>query len=122
MITALEYLKAKQRISKGCNIAACGSCPLGSINNGLNVICSVLERKYPEKAIEIMEIWAKDHPIKTFLTDFLEKYPNAPMDADGMPNVCPSDLGYTDNEDKDDCDMSCQTCWNRELEEENNNE
>lgn len=49
--------------------------------------------------------------MKTMLEDFLEKYPNAPINDKGLPAPCPRDLGY----EKDafyDCSL-CNACWNR---------
>lgn len=121
MMTAIEYLRAKQRMTKKCTMI-CNECPFSINNNASGCFCLDFERNNAEKAIEIVENWAKQHPIKTFLTDFKEKYPNAPMDTNGTPNCCPHDLGYTDNADKDDCNMDCKDCWNRELEDDKNEE
>lgn len=112
MMTALEYLKTKSRMTEACTIN-CNDCPLSHMAE-FGVSCIKLECDEAEKAIEIVEKWAKEHPVKTFLTDFLKKYPNSPMDTNGTPNCCPYDLGYTD---KKDCDWDCKKCWNRELKE-----
>ena len=32
--------------------------------------------------------------MKTYLQDFLEKYPNAMLDREGLPVICPYQLGY----------------------------
>ena len=114
MMTALEFLKAKVRMTQNCNVD-CLDCPLSYRNNKTGKSCTKFIITSPEKAIEVVENWAKEHPVKTFLSDFLEKYPNASMDADGMPNVCPIDLGYSDTPDKEFCGMDCKKCWNREF-------
>ena len=114
MMTAAEYLKAKYKMTQNCRIR-CKSCVLSDTNNGLSVGCNALEKEHTEKAIEIMEIWAKEHPVKTILTDVLAKHPNIPLNKDGTPRICPFTLGYTD---KNDCDWDCIKCWNRELGEE----
>lgn len=87
---AVEYLKAKARMTKRgdgavCNIS-CKDCPIGIDNNGVEANCRKLESYYPEKAVEIIEQWAAEHPKKTRLSEFLKMYPNAQLRPDGMLN------------------------------------
>ena len=44
--------------------------------------------EFPEEAVEIVEQWSKEHPIKTYKDDFLEKFPK-----------------------------DCELCWNMPIEE-----
>lgn len=84
---AVEYLKAKARMTKVgdgvhddlCGIS-CDECPLYDENNGMEVDCQNLESFYPEKAVKIVEKWAKEHPIKTRQSEFLKMFPNVPME------------------------------------------
>ena len=109
---AIEYLKIKNRMTQNCNIN-CFDCPLSYKNTKTSESCTEFIRTYPEKAIEIVENWAKEHPVKTFLTDFLEKYPKALMDSDNTPlNICTYSLGYIELKD---CIHDCTKCWNTEL-------
>lgn len=65
-----------------------------------------------------VEIWAEEHPQRTRLEDFKEKYPHAMMETDGTPTICCIDLGYR----KENCDPikeSCVDCWNMPVEEGN---
>lgn len=64
--------------------------------------------------VEFVERWSKNHPQKTRLQDFLEKYPNAPIEVDGTPKVCCENLGYSK-----DCnaEVDCVSCWNKVMEE-----
>ena len=76
----------------------------------------IVENTYPEAAAKV-KAWkkAKEKPQKTMLQDFLEKYPKAILDQDSTPfNICPCDLGY---KNKQYCERSCMTCWNRPLEQ-----
>lgn len=63
--------------------------------------------------------WSKNHPKKTRLQDFKEKYPNATFEKDSeIPHACCDDLGY--------CfcksikgggpDGDCKKCWNEPVE------
>ena len=53
-MNAVEYLKAKGRMTNGCKYS-CDECPLSSENNGINRGCAIFEVQYPEQAIEIVE-------------------------------------------------------------------
>ena len=59
--------------------------------------------------------WSKNHPRKTRLDDFKEKYPDAPVDSDGYPEcICPWHLGFMKEEE---CrEKSCRECWNKPVE------
>ena len=109
-------LNSLGRTKWGCYGVKCSNCPLYFNNSGIEVNCGELEMSYPERAIEIIEKWSQEHPLKTFLSDFLEKYPKANLNNDGTPKgVCPYSLGY--EEEQDWCDGRCMKCWNRPLEE-----
>lgn len=105
-MTAIEYLKTKARMTNKCGIE-CYDCPLSFSNNGIGESCRALERNYPEKAVEIVEKWAKEHPIKTRQSEFLKMFPNAKIGRDGCIEVCPMGL---DQRTKCDGSMSCVKC------------
>lgn len=64
--------------------------------------------------VQFVEQWSKDHPQKTRKKDFLERYPNAPIEVDGTPKACCENLGYCK-----DCnaEVDCINCWNTVMEE-----
>lgn len=112
-----NYLAEKKRMSKttesGVCKVECTNCLLSSYNNGDGICCTDFEMLYPKKAIEIVQKWSDAHPQKTFLTEFLKNYPNAPLDDDGTPKgICPRTLGLMDI---DDCDDNCIKCWNQPM-------
>lgn len=95
----------------------CTKCPLSSKNNGTseNLSCANLEIHYPEKAVAIVQKWSNEHPQKTYLSELLEHFPNAPLHDNGIPeDICPFHLGFMS---KDDCrnDRNCVKCWNQAL-------
>lgn len=111
---AVKFIKEKVRM---CNIQdMCSDCPIGSIKGGHHVSCLGWIYDYPEQAVELVEKWSAEHPRKTMMQDFFEKFPNAPRsDTDGTPqNVCPYDCGYTKDEN---CAGNCRKCWNRPINE-----
>lgn len=116
-----QYFAEKQRMVKlqtgeVCEIS-CEECPLSSMNNGEDIVCSDFETCYPEKAIAIVQKWSDEHPQKTYLTEFLKHYPSAPLYEIGTPKgICPYHLGLMD---KDDCPKTyrdCVKCWNQSIE------
>ena len=43
----------------------------------------------PERAVKIVEEWSAAHPRKTRQSVFLEQWPDADKDKDGVCNICP---------------------------------
>lgn len=118
---AKEYLKELVRMfdslredrykgEPSCTGVACEKCPF---YKSKIIGC----REFFPESVDIVEKWSKEHPAKTMLTDFLEKYPNARLDGNGVPRFCPKDLGY-EKDGKAHCrNLHCVDCWNRPLEE-----
>ena len=80
---AVEYLKELYRMcSKQCS---CDDCEFTQVR----ATCDHLGLESPEKAVEIVENWVKAHPVRTRQSVFLERYPNAKADEDGVLNICP---------------------------------
>ena len=56
------------------------------------------------------------NPNKTYLEDFREKHPDAPMGAEGMPTCCIEDVYGTGAVDLNMCERyDCAVCWNRKM-------
>ena len=112
----MEFLKAiniKNRMCKYFN--DCIVCPLSIINNKINETCLMFVTHHPEEAEEILIKWGERTSEKTMFQDFLEKYPNAPLNENGIPMTCPYKLGY--DAVCTDCKFDCKKCWNRPLED-----
>ena len=114
-----NYLSERRRMTKQQAVGVCklncANCPLSEKNNDMDISCSTLEILYPEKAVAIVQKWSDEHPQRTYLSEFLEHYPNAQLDDDGTPeNICPCCLGWMDIND---CGMdhSCAECWNQSI-------
>ena len=114
-----NYFSEKARMSKttksGICKVECAKCPLSSNNNGVGECCIDFEMLYPKAAISIVQRWSNAKSQRTYLTEFLKHYPNAPLGDDGTPNFCPSRLGLMSI---DDCrkDYNCVKCWNQPIE------
>lgn len=113
---AIEYLKQEGRMTKGCKTSenCCEECPLHKARAELGEgDCIDYRYKYPEKAVAIVEEWAKEHPVKTYMSVFLEKFPNAK--ADDVIDMCVETV--FGNSVPECGDINCEKCWNREVEE-----
>ena len=115
-MTAKEYLETRARMLKSskrgkCN-RDCESCPFEANNNGEELDCGRFEAVNIEQAIEIVQKWAEEHPVKTLLHKLLEEFPNTRLRDDGTPlSFCPENLGLSKNRG---CGgMNCIQCWNR---------
>lgn len=113
---AVEYLKQKNRMTNNCTIA-CNTCPLAIENNNRNLVCANLERHYIEEAVAAVENWAKEHPVRTYKSVFLERFPDAKVEHSGTP--CPCIIYIFGEKAKPvNCGTSgCVYCWNREAKE-----
>lgn len=114
----MDALKFLEEFDRMCNHHVknyCKGCPRAESPD-----CGVDKMNEEERAklISDVEKWSKEHPQRTRLQDFREKYPNALMEADGTPTICCIDLGYRQY----DCDPlkeNCVDCWNMPVEEGN---
>lgn len=104
---AVEYLKERNRMIEKRE------------NNKIIATLALVESQKPNKAVATVEQWAKEHPVKTYLSVLLEKFPNAILCEDGTPAICPHNLFGGEKWDK--CERSAFVCddfWNREFKEE----
>lgn len=111
----MKFVEAFKTVKRMCDIEHCLTCPLSEDNNGTKESCCYFMIQFPEKAEKIITKWAEEHPQKTILQDFLEKYPNAKLNEEGFPKFCPFTLGFCDNG----CEVcvDVKDCWNRPLED-----
>lgn len=111
-----NYLAEKARMIKTNEMGECGinckDCPMSYHNNRTRLKCNIFEVNHPKKAIEIIQKWSDEHPLKTYLSEFLKHYPNATLQNIGDHGFCLKYLGV-----KVLCDRDCQKCWNRPIEE-----
>lgn len=123
--TTNYFAEKKRMIEKNryiCEVIGCADCPLHWSKNGMSISCTKLEKNYPDKAVAIMQKWSDEHPPKTYLSEFLKNYPNAPLGDDGTPDtLCPYELGLVSMED---CKNGrhCIDCWNQPIEDSEDGE
>ena len=97
---AVEFLKALGRL---CNNYLCGdNCPL------IDSCDDESDDGYVRK-VQMVEQWAKEHPVKTRQSEFLKMWPDAEIGDDGYPSVAPCQL-YKDMEEKNEDGVCCKNC------------
>lgn len=99
---AVEFLKTRTRM---CNDSSCERCTL-------KFFCESNFQEQStsaEKAVSVVEQWAKEHPVKTRQSEFLKQWPNAEIGDDGYPSVAPCQL-YEDMEEKGENGVCCKNC------------
>ena len=97
---AVDFLKAFGRL---CNNYVCGdNCPL------IDSCDDESDDGYVRK-VQIVEQWAKEHPVKTRQSEFLKQWPDAEIGDDGYPSVAPCQL-YKDMEEKDENGVCRKNC------------
>ena len=80
----IDFLLERKRLcdSQHNGIEPCDECPLediGDEQSNVEIIKSAISR---------LQKWSDKHPKKTYVQDFLEKFPNARIGDDGLPAVC----------------------------------
>lgn len=105
--------------SRMCMDLDCGSCPIGE-ECGLH--CNKWMMEHTSAAVEIIEKWAAEHPVKTRQDLFLEQFPNAEMMGGALMIMpCSIDIRLVQT---DCCNNSsnCSRCrkeyWLQEVENE----
>ncbi len=107
----MDYLREYARMCE--HHSSCAVCPLHEINSSW-VNCQAALYSNTNEAKKIIAKWAEEHPEKTRLQDFLDKYPNARIMKSGDPCACCANLGYI--EECPGIDF-CKECWGKPLEE-----
>lgn len=88
---AVEYVKELRRMCKMQKI--CNGCPLRNNGTCIAGLCDDGLCDEAEKAVQIVEKWAKDNPVKTRQSEFLKKFPNAMINkSDGVLCITPCSI------------------------------
>ena len=123
---AVEFLKEAKRYCEWCKNTTqdgkkrlCDACYFEKLNNIFN-----LHSMAYCKFVEIVEQWAKEHPVKTRQSEFLKQWPDAEIGDDGLLSIAPCQLNVEllQCESQDDCEErgACGKCrcdfWLKEVE------
>lgn len=113
---AMEFIRERNRMCK--HFRVCAECPANS------VICGTIgETNDAERLVQIVEEWAKEHPRKTRQSVFLEQWPEARVDKDGILRICPADIAKSLRDEYGGCENPMENChkcrrefWGQEVE------
>lgn len=91
----MDAVKFIKQINRLCEAQEnCKDCPLighaCDVNTATIMSCYNIESV--QKMVQIVEQWAKDHPVKTRQSEFLKMFPNARIDDSGVLLFCPKDF------------------------------
>ena len=116
---AVEFLKTLCRM---CN-CECRKCEFWKRLSGFET-CTVWRKTHPDEAVAIVEKWAKEHPVKTRQSVFLEQYPETRIGDDGVLQINPCSISASHRNARGNCatmSSECQDCrrefWMQEVEE-----
>lgn len=110
---ALKFIKEFYRMCDYYSGGFCKGCPR---KEEPSCDSSTMSDEELAKLISDVEKWGKEHPRKTRLQDFKQKYPNMKLRDSGIPWACCSYLGYC--ESCDEAKSNCIVCWNMPVEED----
>ena len=115
---ALEFLKERKRMCTSCK--GCDGCPL----EGTHCVLSyATDDEDYERIIATVEQWSKANPRKTRQSVFLEQWPKAAIDVNGVVQICPMYISASHRDNNGSCaypDKACEDCrrefWMQEVE------
>lgn len=111
----LMFLSELKRMCNSYKSCSLSPCPL--YKDGIFNYChpqGIDTSEDIERVLNTVEKWSKEHPKRTYLSVFLEKFPKTKLNDSGVPRFCICNLGF------DYCSIcidDCKTCWNREYKE-----
>lgn len=110
---ALEFIRERNRMCRRFD-RSCDGCP--AYENGW--LCG--SDAWDERLVATVEQWSKEHPIKTRQSVFLEQWPEAEIDVNGVIQLCPMSISAAhrdSNGERKDPTKPCRDCrrefWNR---------
>lgn len=114
---AVKFIEGRKRLCK--TYANCSGCP--SNDSGARCKFSLTMGDEAAKQVELLEEWSATHPRKTRQSVFLEQYPEAKIDDDGVIAICPTAFSSVYRDDIGKCAwVSCSKCrhefWMQEVE------
>lgn len=136
----MEFKEFAKEYNRMClSYPNCIGCPIAEeINNrGLQTNCGNIDFLTEVNGESIIEKWAKEHPVKTYESDFKDKindllktFPNHKVrgfvedtNIDICDSFCVADFYFNGDTIKSKCNYingnlnACKDCWKREIDE-----
>lgn len=118
---AVEFIRERKRM---CDTKEhCVECPIyEEMRNDIKP-CITWDEEEPEKAVAIVEKWAREHPRKTRQNALLKAFPDASLDENGIVRVCPASVSNERRDEKSggcgNANLDCYKCrydfWMQEV-------
>ena len=115
---ALEFLKERNRLCG--SYRGCVGCPFGAAEC---VVRDMTSEHTCKRIVAIVEQWSKEHPRKTRQSVFLEQFPEAKIDVNGVVGLCPTYISAAHRDSDRGCnhpERLCKDCrrefWMQEVE------
>lgn len=106
---AVKFIEERKRL---CSMySGCTKCPVFRDND--TCLFSATNGGTPDEQVKILSVWAADHPRKTRQSVFLEQYPEAEVDLNGILTMCPKRISaeLRDRHKFNDCiKLLCSNC------------
>lgn len=112
---AVKFLQERERLC--LTYDTCSGCPLEDAD------CGGILNVGAESLVNAVEKWSTAHPLRTRQSVFLEHYPNADLDEDGVLKVCPNVVEGSGYVNSHNCgNIPCAVChkayWSVKVKEE----
>ena len=117
----VDFMRELNRMHKAFD--ECRNCPLsGWKREPRGLDCNEFVKHYTEQTISIVQKWSDEHPVMTWMSKLVEKFPNAEK-ISMITGACPGWVfGTGPNMHRTGCDgrreRRCEECWNGEYKEE----
>lgn len=114
-----EYLVVRRNHARMCSACICTdaiperACALVGVCREKGITCVDFESLYPAEFEKLVMGWAETHPERTLKTVLLERFPEARLDSNGRPTLCPASLGLVKEGECFAMGLPCDDCWNR---------
>ena len=114
---ALEFLVERKRLCS--SYKGCMGCPFGAAEC---VVSDVAPDEDYKRIVAAVEQWSKGHPRKTRQSVFLEQWPEAEIDENGVVGLCPMSISAAHRDSDGECncpEILCRDCrrefWMQEV-------
>ena len=103
---ALEFLKERKRMCRSFG-GSCRGCPCEKVICVINAHVSDDDYK---RIVAMVEEWSAAHPRKTRQSVFLEQYPEAEIDSNGVLSCCPMPISAAHRDSNGGCRNPKKLC------------
>lgn len=123
-MNTVKFIEERNRMCRSFS-AGCKGCPAFSIFDDDGMYCAVGQESRVDAKIQIaiVEKWCNAHPYKTRQDIFLEQWPEAKIEDNGVLSLCPIIVSSTYRNQYGGCKTPCASCgdccrefWMQEVE------